>query len=74
MNNYRNGVGDWFVSDKKIELEKAQMELDAQKLQVMSNISNQPASGINKWIIIIPVAVLLIGGVAAFILLKRKKQ
>ena len=73
MNDYKYGIGDWFVSDKKIELEKAQMELDAQKLQVMSSIANQPASGVNKWIIIIPVAVLLIGGIAAFILLKKKK-
>jgi len=69
---YKN-AGGFFDDLKYTAQEKAEDQLKAQKLQTLASLAAQPASSVNKWIIIIPVAVLLIGGVTAFILLKKKK-
>ena len=43
------------------------------KAQALSSIANQPAQTTNKWLIIIPVVILVAGGITAFVLLRKKK-
>lgn len=70
--NYNNGIGDWFVSDKKIAERQAALDLEAQKIALMGSIANQPASG-NNLIILLPIAIVLIGGIIAIVVIKSKK-
>lgn len=56
-----------------IDTPKTKADADLLKAQAITNLASQPAQKTNPLLIIIPVAVLLIGGVTAFILLRKKK-
>jgi hypothetical protein len=57
----------------KRDAKKMEAQADLVKAQALADLAGQPAQGTNPLLIIIPVAVLLIGGVTAFILLRKKK-
>jgi hypothetical protein len=68
---YNNSlVGDWI--DSKTAQNNAQAQADLLKAQTMNTLASQPAQGTNKWLIIVPIVVLLAGGITAFVLLKKK--
>jgi hypothetical protein len=52
--------------------EDAKVQLEAERLQLLSDIANQPASG-NSLIILLPIAIVLIGGIIAIAVIKSKK-
>lgn len=71
---YNNGIADEFGSLIYTKQEKAQADLEAQKLALMQQIANKPAGATNKWLIIIPITLLLVGGIITVIVIKRKKK
>ena len=62
---YKNAIADLFVSDKKHEEEMA-------KLTALNTIANKSTTS-SALTYIIPIAILLIGGVIIAVAMKRKK-
>lgn len=71
-NQYKNAIGDWFVSDAKREERQTYADAELAKAEALLKIANKPASS-NKALIIIPIAVVTIGGIIAIILTRKKK-
>jgi len=63
---YRNALGDLLYSDKKHEEEVARMEY-------LNKVAGQ-TTGTNPLVYIIPIAGILVIGVIAAIIIKRKKK
>lgn len=65
-NTYRNGLGDLFISEQKLEA-------DREKMQILAQIANKPAGGGNPIVYIIPLAGILVMGVLIAIKMKKKR-
>lgn len=64
--HYRNSLGDFFYSTAKHEEQE-------QKLAILQQIANRPATT-SALVYIIPVAGIAVFGVIFYIILKRKRQ
>lgn len=60
--------------ERKHEQEMASIDLQRQKIDIMTDIANKPASKPNPAIYLIPLGVLVFGAVTAFILIRKKKK
>jgi predicted class III extradiol MEMO1 family dioxygenase len=63
---HKNALGDLFYSEEKHEEEMA-------KIDALNKIANQSSSQTNPLIYIIPIAGILVIGIIAAIVLKKKK-
>ena len=70
VEKYSNFLG---IGDAKRESEAADRELKSQRLDILAEIANKPAGETNKLLIILPIAVVLIGGIVAVVLIKKKR-
>jgi len=75
MKQYNNGLGWFDGSRKEARLERKATEAEAEqtKANALLALANKPAKKTNPALIIIPVAVLLVGGIVAVTMLKKKK-
>jgi hypothetical protein len=64
-------IGDRY--EAKTEGKYLDDQAELVKAQALLNIANQPAQKTNPLLIIIPIAVVVIGGVTAYFLLRKKK-
>jgi hypothetical protein len=67
--SYRNFCLTKACRDRK----EKELALEAEKLKLLADISSQPASG-NSLIILLPIAIVLIGGIVAIAIIKSKKK
>ncbi len=52
----------------------ARIEMEGRRYDVYSDIANQPATGSNKALVIIPIVILAFGAITAFVLIRKKKK
>ena len=70
---YNNGViGD--MLDARKERKQTEAESELLKSQALLSIANKPAGETSKLLIILPIAVVLIGGIVAIVLIKKKRR
>ena len=70
MGNYNNGILDDIFYTKE---EKAAAKAEAEKLKMLSEIANSPAKT-NKLIYVIPAGIILVGGIIAIVLIRKKRK
>ena len=65
-----------FGSKRRAEAKEAAADraLAEKKLDILAGIANKPAGETNKLLIILPIAVVLIGGIVAVVLIKKKRS
>lgn len=65
--DYNNGLFDAYRERKEIEA-----QADAARADALLTIANKPASSTSRWLIILPLSIVLIGGAVAIVLIKKK--
>ena len=69
---YNNAVIGDMIDARKDRLQ-TDAESDLLKSQALLAIANKPAGETSKLLIILPIAVVLIGGIVAVVLIKKKR-